>query len=99
MIHTACMSVLTHDSYRLHVRFDRLHEGGMILAPKTHHIMIVSIIWKRRKYHLDCREVARGTQSAFSCLCTYSTYVMPTNSLLQKYTIGQRRNNQSSSTR
>ncbi len=32
--------------------------------------LMVSIIWKRRKYHLDCREVARGTQSDFSCLCT-----------------------------
>ncbi len=29
-----------------------------------------------RKYNLDCREVARGTQSVFSCLCTYSTYDM-----------------------
>ncbi len=49
---------------------------------------MVSIIWKQRRYHIDCREVvpsrksraretrevARGTQSAYSCLCTYSTY-------------------------
>ncbi len=32
--------------------------------------LMVSIIWKQ----LDCREVARDTQSALSCLCTYSTY-------------------------
>ena len=25
-------------------------------------------------YNLDCREVARGTQSAFSCLCSYSAF-------------------------
>ncbi len=25
----------------------------------------IGINWKRRKYNLDCREVARGTQSAF----------------------------------
>ncbi len=25
---------------------------------------MVSIIWKRRKYNLDCREVARSTQNA-----------------------------------
>ena len=34
----------------------------------------IGINWKRRKYNLDCREVARGTQSAFSCLCSYSTF-------------------------
>ncbi len=26
------------------------------------------------KQNLDCREVARGTQSTFSCLCSYSTF-------------------------
>ncbi len=31
----------------------------------------VSIIWKQRKYNLDCREVASLTQSDFSCLCYY----------------------------
>ncbi len=40
-------------------------------APITepHAPLMVGIIWKRRKYNLDCREVARGTQSTFSCLC------------------------------
>ena len=38
------------------------------------HALIVGINWKQRKYNLDCREVARGTQSAFSCLCSYSTF-------------------------
>ncbi len=39
---------------------------------------MVSIIWKRRKYHLDCLEVARGTQSASAQLLVdfYTTILM-----------------------
>ena len=35
---------------------------------------MVSIIWKRRKYNLDCHKVASLTQSDFSCLCQFSHY-------------------------
>ncbi len=60
---------------RVSLHNSRKSPGNLLCPMHTSHIatpitesLIVGI------YNPDCREVARDTQSAFSYLCSYSTY-------------------------